>query len=79
MNWCEANHVDYLFGLARNDRLTAEIAAELAQARAASERTEKPARRFKDFTWSTLKSWSRRAASSRRLNGPRARPIRALS
>ena len=59
INWCEANHVDYLFGLARNDRLTAEIAAELAQARAASERTEKPARRFKDFTWSTLKSWSR--------------------
>ena len=59
MNWCEANRVDYLFGLARNDRLTAEIAAELAQARAASERTEKPARRFKDFTWSTLKSWSR--------------------
>ena len=59
MNWCEANRVDYLFGLARNDRLTAEIAAKLAQARAASERTEKPARRFKDFTWSTLKSWSR--------------------
>ena len=49
MNWCEANRVDYLLGLARNDRLTAEIAAELAQARAASERTEKPARRFKRF------------------------------
>jgi hypothetical protein len=59
MVWCEANGVDYLFGLARNDRLTAEIADELAAARAESERTGKPARRFKDFTWSTLKSWSR--------------------
>ena len=59
MKSCEANRVDYLFGLARNDWLAAEIAAELAQARAAFERTEKPARRFKDFTWSTLKSWSR--------------------
>ena len=29
MAWCEANGVDYLFGLARNDRLVAEIAAEL--------------------------------------------------
>ena len=59
MVWCEANGVDYLFGLARNDRLTAEITAELAAAREESERTGKPARRFKDFTWSTLKSWSR--------------------
>ena len=25
MVWCEANGVDYLFGLARNERLTAEI------------------------------------------------------
>ena len=59
MAWCEANRVDYLFGLARNDRLVAEISAELAAARAQSEQTGKPARRFKDFTWSTQKSWSR--------------------
>jgi Transposase DDE domain group 1 len=59
MAWCEAHGVDYLFGLARNDRLAAEIAAELAAAQEESERTGKPARRFKDFTWSTLKSWSR--------------------
>ncbi len=48
-----------LFGLARNTRLVAEISAELAAARAESERTGKPARRFKDFTWSTRDSWSR--------------------
>jgi len=59
MAWCEANRVDYVFGLARNPRLTGEIATEMAAARAAAERTGKPARRFKDFRWSTLDSWSR--------------------
>lgn len=59
MAWCESNGVDFLFGLARNTRLVAEIAAELAQARAESERTGQPARRFRDFTWSTRDSWSR--------------------
>jgi hypothetical protein len=59
MAWCEAHGVDYLFGLARNDRLAAEITAELVEAQTESEHTGKPARRFKDFTWSTLKSWSR--------------------
>jgi len=59
MAWCETNKVDYLFGLARNARLVAEIGAELATAEEEAMRTGKPARRFKDFTWSTLKSWSR--------------------
>ena len=59
MHWCEHNSVDFLFGLAKNARLTAAIAAELAAARQHSEQTGKPARRFKDFTWSTLDSWSR--------------------
>lgn len=59
MAWCEANGVDYLFGLARNKRLVAEIAAELAEAAEESRRTGEPARRFKDFGWRTLKSWSR--------------------
>ena len=60
MAWCEANRVDYLFGLARNERLVAEIAAELEAAEAVSRRTGKPARRFKDFQWITRDSWSRR-------------------
>ena len=50
MAWCENNGVDFLFGLARNSRLVGEIEAELAQAAELSRRTEKPARRFKDFT-----------------------------
>jgi hypothetical protein len=59
MAWCDANRVDYLFGLARNDRLVSVIEKELAEARAESRETGKAARRFKDFRYSTLKSWSR--------------------
>ena len=60
MAWCEANGVDYLFGLARNRRLLAQIAAELQAAEAEHKQTGNPARRFKDFTYTTLDSWSRR-------------------
>jgi hypothetical protein len=59
MAWCEANRVDYLFGLARNPRLATMIESELAAAKSAAEASGKPARRFKEFRWSTLDSWSR--------------------
>jgi len=59
MAWCEANRVDFLFGLARNERLEAAIRDEVMQASTDSLRTGKAARRFKDFMWSTLDSWSR--------------------
>ena len=59
MAWCEANRVDYVFGLARNERLVAEIKAEMAAARAEAEASGKSARRFRDFRWSTRDSWSR--------------------
>jgi hypothetical protein len=60
MAWCEAKGVDFLFGLAKNDRLNAMIKNELEQAAATSQRTGKPARRFKQFMWTTRGSWSRR-------------------
>lgn len=60
MAWCEDNAVDYLFGLARNGRLVEQIEAELAEAAIESAATGAPARRFKDFLWTTLDSWSRR-------------------
>jgi hypothetical protein len=60
MAWCEANRVDYVFGLAGNDRLVERIAAELARAEDESAATGRPARRFADFPWSTRESWSRR-------------------
>ena len=44
----EAN-VDFLFGLPRNERLVAELAAELASAEEESKTTGQPARRFKSF------------------------------
>jgi hypothetical protein len=59
MAWCEANRVDFVFGLARNERLVAEIETEMAAARAAAEASGKSARRFGDFRWSTRDSWSR--------------------
>jgi hypothetical protein len=60
MAWCEANRVDYLFGLARNRRLEAEIEADLAWAADDHARSGHPARRFKDFFYATLETWSRR-------------------
>jgi hypothetical protein len=60
MAWCEQNRVDYLFGLARNARLAKAIASELAAAERAFLRSGEPARRFKDFRWTTRTSWSRR-------------------
>jgi hypothetical protein len=58
MAWCETNRIDYVFGLARNVRLVAAIEAQLSAAQAKAEKTGAPARRFKDFMWSTLDSWS---------------------
>ena len=59
MAWCEANGVDFIFGLARNVRLTRTIGAELVEARDESQASGQPARRFKELIWSTRKSWSR--------------------
>ena len=58
MSWCEANRVDYVFGLARNERLVGAIAADLAAAEAESLAKGGAIRRFADFAWRTLDSWS---------------------
>jgi hypothetical protein len=59
MTWCEANHVDYVFGLPRNERLVGAIADDLAAAQLESLAQGGPVRRFADFAWRTLDSWSR--------------------
>jgi hypothetical protein len=59
MAWCEANGVDFVFGLAGNSRLAEEIEWHMGQAEAKSRRTGQPERSFKDFQYTTRKSWSR--------------------
>jgi hypothetical protein len=60
MRWCEDNHVDYVFGLARNERLRLFSGKAMRKAAAESKRTGKPARVFTEFGYRTRKSWSRR-------------------
>ena len=59
MAWCEVNNVDYIFGLAKNSRLKAEIEDALKEARQQYQESGKPARRFRDFSYATLDTWSR--------------------
>ena len=59
MSWCEANTVDYVLGLAKNDRLKALIATTLQQAMARYEATGAVARVFQECRYRTHKSWSR--------------------
>ena len=59
MAWAGANGVKYVFGLARNARLVAQISGDLADAKAAAERSGQSERCFADFPWSTHDSWSR--------------------
>jgi hypothetical protein len=65
MLWCECNDVDYVLGLAKNERLKREIATEIEQAKNIYQETGQAARVFKDFEYQTLESWSR----SRRVVG----------
>lgn len=78
MNWCEANQVDYLFGLARNQRLTSIIGAQMHQARLLHQTTGKPARIFAEFSYQTKKSWScaRRVVAKAEYLDKREPPLR---
>ena len=61
MSWCEdeKNPVDYVLGLAKNERLKKEIVEEMKQAEAQFQQTQEPSRVFKEFRYQTLTSWSR--------------------
>jgi hypothetical protein len=76
MAWCETNRVDYVFGLARNDRLEQAIIPELISATIESIRTAKMARCFKDFRYATRDSWSRerRVIGKAEVTGGEANP-----
>ncbi|HWJ18550.1 MAG TPA: IS1380 family transposase [Geobacterales bacterium] len=59
MTWCEANNVDFLFGLAKNKRLLRVIGQEMQEAKVQFEQTQKASRVFKDFEYQTRRSWKR--------------------
>lgn len=59
MSWAEDNGVDYVFGLARNERLQALIADQLAEVEREAEASGAAARRFADLCYRTRDSWSR--------------------
>jgi len=58
MTWCEENGVQYVLGMAGNERLTAQIKPELKAAKRKATRTGQPARVFANFQYRTRKSWS---------------------
>jgi len=61
MGWCEANGVDFVFGLARNSRLRRIIGAQMQEATRQWGESGKPARVFTEFPYQPKKkgSWSR--------------------
>jgi len=55
MSWCEAHGVEFVFGLARNQRLRKIIGAEMHSATQQWNQTGKPARVFTEFNYKTRK------------------------
>ena len=53
MSWCEKNRVDYVFGLARNQRLRRIIGPQMWEATQQWSATSKPARVFSEFSYQT--------------------------
>jgi len=60
MAGCEKHRVDYVFGLARNQRLRRIIGRAMHEAKQEHRQTGKAARVFTEFFYRTRKSWSRR-------------------
>jgi len=76
MSWCENNGVDFVFGLARNQRLRRIIGAEMHEATAQWKQAGKPARVFSEFSYRTRKTkkggWDRErrvAAKAEQIDG----------
>jgi hypothetical protein len=56
MSWCEDNGVDFVFGLARNQRLRRIIGEQMWEATQQWAKTGKPARIFTEFEYQTKKT-----------------------
>jgi hypothetical protein len=56
MSWCENNQVEYVFGMARNQRLRKIIGAQMHQATEQWQKSGEPARVFSEFEYQTKKT-----------------------
>lgn len=59
LSWCEQQQLDYVIGLARNERLRKMVEDEMAQAAEQQQRSGQPARVLAELEYQTLESWSR--------------------
>jgi hypothetical protein len=76
MSWCENNSVEFVFGLARNQRLRKIIGAEMHAATQQWNQTSQPARVFSEFQYQAKKTkkggWDRErrvAAKAEHIEG----------
>ena len=76
MSWCEKQRVEFVFGLARNQRLRKIIGAQMHQATQQWNQTGQPARIFTEFPYKTKKTkkggWDRErrvAAKAEHIDG----------
>ena len=74
IRWCEDHEIRYVFGLARNPRLRRKIRRQMSKAGSRCVTLGKASRRFRDFHYRTIDSWSckrRVVAKAEWLSGPR--------
>lgn len=76
MSWCESQGVDFVFGMARNQKLRRIIGAQMHQATQQWNQTGQPARVFTEFEYQTKKTkkggWDRErrvAAKAEHIDG----------
>jgi hypothetical protein len=60
MSWCEGNGVDYVFGIARNNRLLKRLEKALKKVKRKYLIHKKPQRIYRNIWYRTLNSWSRK-------------------
>ena len=59
MSWCEQSPgVDYVLGMAKNERLNRELEPAMEQAQQAYQQSERASRVFAEFAYRTHQSWS---------------------
>lgn len=58
--WCEEWNVDYVVGMAKNQRLNARTEAMTKRAEHRFKQTDEPVRWFDDFEYETVDSWSKK-------------------